>query len=403
MKKQIFVLLGSTGNLAGIKIYPAIGRLMKDGYINPLNFKLIGVSYEEKTQADFQKYVLEHSGEYAGKEALIYDYIEDAEYVQTDILNDSFDKLAAKLFQELLSEEVPNQNAEVVFFLSIKPSLFMIALEQVARIQHMFKDKAKIKVMIEKPYGCNLENTEKINEFLGKNFVESQIYRIDHYLAKEGLRKLDKCRKENLDRWNSDGIEEISIVLAETTGVEERIEFYEETGAVIDVVQNHIFQILLNVLSSKGGIEGIINSLIPGKSGFHFMQYMELKTETLVYGRFYPELKEWQGVGFNLITGKRMAEKKTQIIIKFKTEKEPCVIDFLENSLTYLPEYPTLILNCLKGETENFVSAQEAVASWKFGDGIRKIAEIPNNTMKLEKYAPDQLTVDDILKRCRKF
>ena len=422
MKKQTFILLGATGSLAGKKIYPALGRLYRDGYLNHSEFRLIGVSFEEKTQEEFRHYVREKSAACAdGKQADTFQYFSESctgeiVYVQIDILRDNFDKLAEKILPE----------SEVIFYFSIMPSLFMPALEKIAACRFINRDE--IKIMMEKPYGADFNDTIKINRYLEKNFFENQIYRIDHYLAKEGIQKLYQCKRDNVNRWNCTGIEDVSVIIAETAGIEDRLDFYKETGAVTDVVQNHMFQLLLQTISpdmnipsdsaesdmrrvelktvdekKKKEIDGILRSFDLKKNRFHCMQYLNFDKETLVYGRIYPDLEDWYNVGFNLITGKRMAEKKTQIVIRFRQGRERQVIDFLETAPSTLPEYAILILNCLNGRNECFVSRQEAEASWVFGDKIREILESGDKVRKIDKYKRDKLTVENILTWCKEI
>ena len=425
MKKQTFILLGATGSLASKKIYPALGRLYRDGYIHYSEFKLIGVSIEDKMQEEFQHTVREKSAVHIDNDRLIdlqypaQGYLGKIAYVQMDILRDGFDKLA----EEILPE------SEVIFYLSISPSLFMTALEKIAICQTI--NRERIKIMIEKPYGVDLEDTMRINRYVAEHFQENQIYRIDHYLAKEGIKELQRCKRENLKRWNHIGIEEVSIILTETVGIEDRLEFYRETGAITDVVQNHIFQLLLSTISlepekladlpetkmdtegletgdrvvgfgRKKDIDGILRSFDRGKNHFHCMQYLDFEKETLVYGRVFPDLENWRNVEFNLITGKKMAEKKTQIVIKFRQDKEPRIIDFLEPASSSLPEYARLMLNCMQGKNENFVSSQEAEATWIFGDKIRDTLKRKNETVKIDKYEKDKIKIEDVLAWCKR-
>lgn len=403
MKKQTFILLGATGSLASKKIYPALGRLYRDGYINHSEFRLMGVSFEDRTQEEFQNDVWEKSAGHIDKERLTNlenhaeGYRGETVYVQLDISQDGFDKIA---------EKIP-PGSEAIFYLSISPSLFMVALEKIATCKTINQDR--VKIMIEKPYGVDLEDTIRINRYVEEHFRKNQIYRIDHYLAKEGIKELQKCKRANLERWNYPGIEEVLIILTETVGIEDRLDFYRETGAITDVVQNHMFQLLLSTISvepekpevddyrREKDIDGILRSFDEGKNYFHCMQYLDFEKETLVYGRVFPDLERWRNVGVTFITGKKMAEQKKQIVIRFRQEKEPCIIDFLETAPSSLPEYAFLILNCLQGKNDSFVSSREAEATWSFGDKIRRTLESGNKTQETDKYEEDKITIEDVL------
>ena len=113
-------------------------------------------------------------------------------------------------------------------------------------------------------------------------------------------------------------------------------------------------------------------------------------------------MENWRNVEFNLITGKKMAEKKTQIVIKFRQDKEPRIIDFLEPASSSLPEYARLMLNCMQGKNENFVSSQEAEATWIFGDKIRDTLKRKNETVKIDKYEKDKIKIEDVLAWCKR-
>ena len=366
MKNQTLILLGATGNLAKLKIYPALKFLKENCYVDS-SFKLIGVAYEDKTTEEYREFVASATD----------NQINDAEYVTMDFEKEDFHKLA---------ERIP-KDGDVTFYLAINPKHFLTILRNIKKCGYL--DNRKI--ILEKPYGLNYQNTVEINGFIDDSFEKNQVYRIDHYLAKEGLEELAQAKKTYSEQWNSNYIKSLSFVFTETNGIEERLDFYRETGAVVDFMQNHILQLILKTIDEP--VEVVLESMKNGDSYFHGKQYLDFQRETLVYGSISLNSAKWKNLKVNLLTGKKMKEKKSQIIIDFKTNNNPLVIDFTKKSNT-MPEYARLILDCMEGNSEKFVSGKMAEATWEFGDLIRTWWKDQED---IEKYKEDTLTSKDIL------
>lgn len=368
MSNQTLILLGATGNLANLKIYPALKYLKEYGYIDS-SFKLIGVANEDKTVDTYREYV-----SHITKGA-----INEAEYVKTDFENEDFYKLAGYI----------STDTNVIFFIATSPKYFLPILKNINNCIRI--DKKRIKVMLEKPYGLNYENVVEVNKYIESNFSKNQVYRIDHYLVKEGLMKLIKLKNDNRDKWSSKYIESVSFVFIETNGIEERKEFYKETGAIIDFMQNHILQLVLKTIDEP--IDVIIDAFKKGNVYFNGRQYMNFERETLIYGRIILNSDRWENLEINLMTGKKMKEKKSQIIVKWKNGEGVDVIDFANEKK--MPDYAKLVVNCMQEKSGAFVSRKLSEATWIFGELIRSSWK---NSGNIEKYEENMVTAENIEK-----
>lgn len=372
MNNYTMVLMGATGNLAKLKIYLALMELYEHGIIDD-SFNLIGVSNDNFTQHEFKSFI---------KDAVGSNFNFSTHYVQLDIMRDNFDVLS----------KIIRTESNTIFYLSISPSLFQYSIRKILRIEGIFK--TPVKVLLEKPYGVNYEDTVELNELIFENDFEDKVYRIDHYLAKAGTERLLKFKNSHVDKWNNKYINEVTITLAETIGIDERMDFYRETGAIADVVQNHIFQLLLRIVSDDQNrekyIHHILDSLDDEKNYFKSKQYLDFEKETMFYGRMYINSNIWENVAFNIITGKRMAEKSTKIEIEWNDHSR-YTIDFSDNSDSLLSEYSLLILDCMHGNHTKFVSKKGSEATWLFGNGLCKLL-----SSDIEKYEEGNVSADDV-------
>ena len=233
------VLFGATGDLAMRKLLPALYQAHAAGLLHPQG-RILGVSRSKFSREEFLAKV--------GRDSKIHiKNIEDAAWAQFEQRIDylsldvgeaaDFSALADKVNQRLDTDAV-------VVYLSTAPKFFAPVCEKLAAAG---LNAPKVRIVLEKPLGTDLASCRKINEDVAAYFQENQIYRIDHYLGKEGLQNLLPLRFGNSlfePLWNKDCIQSVQITIAETLGVEERGEFYDITGALRDMVQNHIVQML---------------------------------------------------------------------------------------------------------------------------------------------------------------
>ena len=344
-----FVLFGGTGDLAIRKLIPALyfrhcaGQLPEDGQI--ISIGRTSYSTTEYRQMLNEK-VREHIEDKEFDAQSWQEYLERVHYCSIDVNNvESYTPLV-----ELLKGREDHVR---VFYLSVAPNLFN-AVTHGVHASGLITENSR--VTLEKPLGRNQESAEQINDNLAAVFKESQIYRIDHYLGKETVQNLLALRFGNAlfePLWRNDRISDVQITIAESLGVEGRGAFYDETGALRDMVQNHLLQLLviiameppasidpdavrdekikvLRALKPLEGIEAIENSVrgqykagaysdgpVPG--------YLDDKdvagdsnTETFVALKAEIGSWRWEGVPFYLRTGKRMESKTTEIVINFK-------------------------------------------------------------------------------------
>ena len=386
MGKSIFFLPGATGNLAALKLYPALDRLMSDGLIPDM--RLVGIALEDLNETSYRSYIREKTGI----------CFKDTDYIQEDFNSESFDKIRKYV------AEIP-EGTDIYFYLAVSPVYFEKFINEIAFMERTTGHK--INFLIEKPYGPDYETTVKINRFIKDNMDEQRCRRIDHYLGKPGYSELLEWKEKLKDRWNGNYIDEVSVVMTETVGIEERLDFYRETGAIADAVQNHVFQMLMGVISDISGnkaentenaeiFASLIRDMADEKAFFKAGQYFDFETATMIYGTFVSEHPDWRNVKFNLIFGKKMDRKETSVTVHFKDEKDALVIDFTKSSPEALPEYALLIKNFIEGSNTFFLSAKESENTWIFGDSLRRIlSETGGKTIR--RYAEDTTTLNDVI------
>ncbi len=229
--------------------------------------------------------------------------------------------------------------AQRLFFLAVKPEAFLTITTKLHATGLFIKDRADHRLLFEKPFGDSLETAGEIQSHLMALAAEEQLYRIDHYLGKEMIRNVLAIRFANRifsESWHSRAIETVEITSIETAGVEERLEYYDQTGAINDMVQSHLLQMLALVAMESPenlGSESIrlkkINilehiKLIPGLppivgqyQGYH-QQGKNSQTETYAEVVLQIDTPQWQGTRFILKTGKMLGEKRTEIRLRYR-------------------------------------------------------------------------------------
>ncbi len=341
------VIFGGTGDLALRKLLPALYAAFKEAELN--NNNRIYVSCRTSEQAKNYLQNLRKS---------LQKYVSDKEFVETTwqqfsslivpvILDIAKPGDGWHLLQQELSAKTPR-----IFYFSIAPSLFASCCSQLSRFNLV---NQYTRVVQEKPIGYNRDSAEHINTQVGKYFKESQIFRIDHYLGKETVQNLLVLRFSNLlfeNMWDRQAVDNIQISINETVGLEGRAGFYDDVGALRDMVQNHLLQLLcliameppgqlnadsirtekIKVLTSLKPIEEndvkeftVRGQYVTGETQNHFVPgYLEeLKKsksfcETFVAIKAHVDNWRWSGVPFYLRTGKRLKQRIAEIVVQFK-------------------------------------------------------------------------------------
>jgi glucose-6-phosphate 1-dehydrogenase len=347
----LFVIVGATGDLMRRKLLPALYQLMSDGLL-PARSRILGVGRDEKlTDEGFRaqaRAALDNAGA-ASREKIrrwcsaSIDYQAIGEGAAAD-----YARLAARI------AEIERRHAlggNRVLYLALPPAAFPGTIEALGKAR-LNRSKGWTRVVIEKPFGHDLASARQLNALVHRHFDEAQVYRIDHYLGKETVQNLLAFRFGNAmfeSAWNRDHIESVQISVDEELGVEQRAGYYEHTGALRDMVQNHLTQLLtlaamevpavfdahairlekVKVLRSVAPIRDgavVFGQYAAGKSGRSRLPgYRQepgvaarSRTETFVLLRLEIDNWRWQGVPFYLRTGKRLDRQATEITITFR-------------------------------------------------------------------------------------
>ncbi len=332
------VIFGATGDLARRKLLPALFRRMLDGQM-PTNAKIIGVARRQMSRESFQDFVREALAEFEPEAQaapkVLKAFLAALDYLVVDVMGDAG---WADLGQKLRPDVVR------AFYLSVGPSLFG---EIATRLNRHGIATPQSRIVVEKPLGHDLASAKALNAQLGACFDEQQIYRIDHYLGKETVQNLMAIRFANAlfePLWNSQHIDHVQITVAESIGVEGRGGYYDKSGALRDMVQNHMMQLLcLTAMEPPAKFNAdfvrdeklkVIRALEPlrveetvrgqyrggGGEGSYFdhVENPASKTESFVALKVEVENWRWAGVPFYLRTGKRLRARVSEIVVVFK-------------------------------------------------------------------------------------
>jgi glucose-6-phosphate 1-dehydrogenase len=357
------VLFGATGDLAHRKVIPALYQLWRTNLL-PHEFVILAIGrrdYDDETlRADLRKSLDKYSRVLPLDEAAWRSFAARIRYQRCDFDDPAaFDRLVTIL--EAIDKEQGNLaegRGNHLYYLATQPSAFAEIVGQLGRVglDHEHHDGGWRRIVIEKPFGHDLNSAIRLNREVGKVFRESQVYRIDHYLGKETVRNLLVFRFGNgifEPIWNRRHIDHIQITVAESIGVENRGAFYEETGASRDFLQNHILQLMslvameppatfdadalrdekVKVIRAIGELttDEIRANVVRGQYGPGWVAAQPVKgyrqeaevdpeseTETYVAARFEVDDWRWSGVPFYLRTGKRLPKRSSEIAIQFK-------------------------------------------------------------------------------------
>lgn len=354
MTPTTLIIFGATGDLAERKLIPALFDLYLKN-IFPKRFNVVGVSRKEKSDAEFCEFVTDSitkkKSRYSKKP--LDDFLKTLSYQQGDILSAEFyNNLSRALIDK---DKVLGQCSNKLFYLAVPPALYDPIFQNLAGsgLSVACSDVTGwIRVLVEKPFGNNLETSQKLDRKLGLLFNEEQIFRIDHYLAKETLQNILAFRFSNVlfePIWNRDYINKVEIKLLEESGIAGRGAFYDGVGALRDVGQNHILQMLafvamedpkeLNAEVIRKNRAQLLAKLRPIDSanitrlvsrgqynGYKNEKNVDLKSDTETYFKIcaYIDNARWQGVPFVLESGKKMKKNLADISVYFK-ETESCL------------------------------------------------------------------------------
>lgn len=359
MDDMTFVLFGASGDLAKRKIYPALYNLYVEGKM-PSALSVVGLGRRPYSQEDFREIIKESLSTFSRRDvdpSHMEEFLESFRYFIFDAMEpQSYADLKAFIEERETEKSIPQNR---LFYLSVAPSLVEPITASLQKSGITETDGWK-KLIVEKPFGSDLHTARHLNAELRKAFDEEEIFRIDHYLGKPMVQNLESLIRPNpilKSLWNHDQIANVQITASETVGVGTRAGYYDKSGAIRDMVQNHLLQLVMMTalhhpekLSAKQIEEkksAIMEALRPVDEGNiqqdvvrgqyeagevdaqSVVGYQEedgveegSNNDTYFAARLYIDNEYWKGIPFYIRTGKRLAQKSTRIIIEFKNEVE---------------------------------------------------------------------------------
>jgi glucose-6-phosphate 1-dehydrogenase len=350
------VIFGATGDLARRKLLPALYNLAHEGAL-PERFHLVGVSRQEKAHEDYRNECEEAIRRFSRRKPdddVLRSLLENVKYIPGTFDEESvYSQLGTVLagFEQEAGEPLNR-----AFYLSTAPSFFPVIVEQLGRSELESHEGGDVRLIIEKPFGTTLEEARELNRNVLAIFDETQVFRIDHYLGKETVQNMMAFRFANgmfEPLWNRNYIDSVQITAAEDLGIGTRAGYYDGAGALRDLIQNHMLQLLCHVAMEPPvnfTAEEVRNEKVKvlqaipeptaeqipqmsvraqytaGHSGGDAVPgYMEEAgvpadsvTETYAALRLEVDNWRWAGVPFYLRTGKRLARKITEIAVTLK-------------------------------------------------------------------------------------
>ncbi len=351
------VIFGASGDLTKRKLFPALYSLAYRQML-PEKFSVLGVARTEGTDNEFRermKAAVQEFGRDDFREDVWQELADGMHYVYDE------DKLAAAL-RDLGERRGTTGNR--IYYLAVPPAAFE---EIVGWVGKHKSRKGWTRVIVEKPFGHDLQSAQDLNVLLHKHFDESQIFRIDHYLGKETVQNMLALRFANgifEPIWNRQFIDHIQITVAETLGIEGRAEYYERAGAIRDIFQNHLLQLIAltameppidlaadSVRNEKVKVLKSIHTpgpkhVVRGQYGRGYVEGQEVPgyreeagvdpssmTETFVAAKLFVDNWRWADTPFYIRAGKRMARRETTIAIEFKRAPHPPFVEVAAEGL----------------------------------------------------------------------
>ena len=399
------VIFGATGDLCKKKLIPALHKLWEKNLL-PNNFLIVGCSRRDPGVQVWK----ESLGEYPAE------FLHQLDYISADL--DNLDSLS----------RLPDYLDDKTYFLSVPPERYenaIINLKEAGRLE----DPERSRVVVEKPFGHDFKSAHHLQSVVERNLREKQVYRIDHYLGKDTVNNILATRFSNIllePLWNRNYIEEIQIFASETIGCEGRSQYYETAGAVRDMLQNHILQVLaliameppskMNAREVRREKTKVLaatrlskNIILGQYDGYRNEEGVDPRSGTPTYfaGSLFVDNWRWEGVPFNVMTGKKLPYQCVEVVIKLKAPplklyegeindrivirlqpnphldirmdiKSPGLGDNLElATLTHaypqdraIDGYEKLLYDAITNDQSHFVHADEVMESWRIVDDL---------------------------------
>lgn len=396
--KTKLVIFGITGDLSRRKLLPALRQIVESGEFESLS--IVGVSRRE---VDVKALVTEATGS---------DILADLTTIFTMNLAIAGDYVRLREFLAIKEDE------QVLIYLSVPPS----AAADIGDFLGLAGlNTPHIKLLFEKPFGFDLTSAQDFIDRTGRYFDEAQIYRIDHYMAKEVAAEIIRLRsnaESHEHKWGHESVASVDIIATETIGIEDRATFYEETGALRDFIQGHLMQLLSLVLMDLKGpftisdiasrrykaLEQLnVASPADAKRAQYEGYQVEVKnpgsqTETFASLKLTSDDACWLGVPLRLSTGKNLNQKRSAIIVRYHDGTEDT---FEEGKIVAVDKkfpdaYERVLVEAIRGRKYIFTTGPEIIRSWEIITPVQKAWEMDNRPLSL--YVPGT-SVDELLIR----
>jgi glucose-6-phosphate 1-dehydrogenase len=350
----VLVIFGASGDLTSRKLMPALYALAFRRLL-PDNFAIVGAARSPESDDEFRERMKKAVQEHARDEFQhdVWDELAAGmRYVTLDIADEAGEDNLTKVLREVDHDRGTQRNR--VYYFAVPPSAIEILLREIAERR---TDEGWVRLIIEKPFGTDLQSARKLNELISESFTEEEIFRIDHYLGKETVQNMLALRFSNgifEPIWNRQFIDHVQITVAESIGIEGRAGFYEHAGAMRDIFQNHLLQLVAisameppidftadSVRNEKVKVLKSLHtpgpkSVVRGQYGRGFIEGEEVSgyreedgvapdslTETYVAAKLYVDNWRWADTPFYVRVGKRLPRRETTIAIQFKRAPHP--------------------------------------------------------------------------------
>jgi glucose-6-phosphate 1-dehydrogenase len=372
--RRIIVQYGGTGDLAEKKLYPAYENLTADGY----EFTVLALGRRFSNREEFIAAMV--------REAAPPEFLDRLEYLHYDMgAEDAVSTLTAKINGMIRDTE----EVEFIYYLALQPSLYEVAISQIKEIDRDIACMCTLtkKIIVEKPFGFDLESARRYNAILEQAFTDKEIYRVDHYLGKEFMQNLLLMRFHNdiIRRiWDNRTIESIQIIFDETHGVDQRLGFYEKIGVVRDTIQNHIMQIIAFLTMSEPATisfediaiekQKVLRAISPIQD-FYMGRYESLgvnsgrviTTPTYAAFKLYVNTYYFAGIPIYVRTGKMQQEAKSLIYVKFRnTTSQVMHDDSIKENGVIITIHPELTIDINMNLTVPNTSWQSKPVRFRF-------------------------------------